>query len=88
VTGTIQMLQRIVDAIKSRGQLQRDAKSAPRDPVTAFPHPANRQLFRSFKRRGPEGPQTKSGWDIDEYPLRAHPDLVEFFRELDPRLAL
>jgi len=41
-------------------------------------------LFAYFRRGWLEGSKTKSRWDIDEYPLRAHPDLTEKFRSLAP----
>lgn len=49
-----------------------------------FPHPANAALLRHFKNRAtPATPRNKSNYDIDEYELHTHPDLVEHLWDLN-----
>ena len=47
-----------------------------------FPHPGNEQLLTYFKndQLGKKGAESQRA--IDEYPLRAHPDLMDFFNHL------
>jgi hypothetical protein len=82
--GIVQVLQRILDAIKSRWPPHPQMESLRSDLTTKFPHPANRHLFSFLRRDWREGRKAESRRNVDEYPLRAHPDLIEFFRNLTP----
>src|SRR6267154_4944632 len=79
---TLTMTGRIMGSFSQRRTPKREPVLP--DPAVKYPHSENRELFAFLKRGWAGGSRSKSRWEIDGYPLCAHPDLLERFRTLAP----